>query len=97
MKEPCVRKFEGLARSKVLGISQTRFKEVNAWQNSLLCHEKLVLVLVYNYSIQRFMIVNIEFKDNKALLLNMAQLTSSVLDKVSINQILLISGPILVI
>ena len=42
------------------------------------------------------MIVNIEFKDNKALLLNMAQLTSSVLDKVSINQILLISGPILV-
>ena len=27
MKEPCVRKFEGLARSKLLGISQTDFME----------------------------------------------------------------------
>ena len=26
MKEPCVRKFEGLARSKLLGISQTKYK-----------------------------------------------------------------------
>ena len=25
MKEPCVRKFEGLARSKLLGTSQTKF------------------------------------------------------------------------
>ena len=24
IKEPCVRKFEGLARSKILGISQTK-------------------------------------------------------------------------
>ena len=27
IKEPCVRKFEGLARSKILGISQTLFIE----------------------------------------------------------------------
>ena len=25
IKEPCVRKFEGLARSKLLGISQTEY------------------------------------------------------------------------
>ena len=27
IKEPCVRKFEGLERSKLLGISQTKLKE----------------------------------------------------------------------
>ena len=28
MKEPCVRKFEGLARSKLLGILQTNYEEL---------------------------------------------------------------------
>ena len=30
MKEPCVRKFEGLTRSKILGISQTMFVDADS-------------------------------------------------------------------
>ena len=30
-KEPCVRKFEGLERSKLLGISQTKFSIVKSF------------------------------------------------------------------
>ena len=46
IKEPCVQKFEGLERSKLLGISQTKCKELGTSENpSRICILLLAFLL----------------------------------------------------
>ena len=54
IKEPCVRKFEGLERSKLLGISQTKFACISSAHKNRSKYTDLLCNLPYLHMIKIF-------------------------------------------